>query len=118
MQLVQMFLNIVLYAFRDMEEKGGTLTVRTSLNDGKVTVSFRDTGKGMTKEERANAFEPMYSPEGDAENRLGLPVSKRIADAHGAVLEVVSSPGEGAEFTVTFQEKRLDEQKKDEQAVS
>ena len=105
MQLIQMFLNIVLNAFQAMRD-GGILKIHTGIRDGKVTVVFQDTGKGMTGEELSRIFEPFYTTKGDAGTGLGLPISKRIAETHGAEITVKSEPGKGTEFSVIFQEKK------------
>ena len=107
MQLVQMFLNIVLNAIQAIGDAPGTLTIHTEQSDGKVTATFTDTGKGMTEEELKQIFEPFYTTKGADGTGLGLPISKRIAKAHGAELTVRSTPGKGTVFTIVFPEKSV-----------
>ena len=85
---------------------GGILKIHAGSRDGKVTVVFQDTGKGMTGEELSRIFEPFYTTKGDAGTGLCLPSSKRIAETHGAEITVKSEPGKGTEFSVIFQEKK------------
>jgi len=63
----------------------------------------RDTGPGIGPEDLELIFRPFYR--GKAQKSipgtgLGLPIAKRIAEAHGGRIEVRSAPGEGAAFHV------------------
>lgn len=75
---------------------------------GKVTVTVepfqlevKDNGCGMAASHIERLFLPFYTtkPEGTG---LGLSNVRRIVDAHRAKIGVVSQPGEGSQFTVTF----------------
>lgn len=99
-QLKQVFLNIVINAVEAMPE-GGDLYVDTRLTpDGRwITVSFTDTGIGLSPEEQANIFEPFYTTKTKGTG-LGLSVSYGIIERHGGSIEVHSQPGQGSRFTV------------------
>jgi signal transduction histidine kinase len=94
--------NLVDNAVRYASE-GGVVTVAVHATDEGAAVSVRDTGPGITPEDLAHIFEPFYR--GHAQRSipgtgLGLPIVKRIAEAHGGTVEVRSTPGRGSEFTV------------------
>lgn len=99
-QLKQVFLNIVINAVEAMPD-GGDLYVDTGLTpDGRwITVSFTDTGVGLSPEEQANIFEPFYTTKTKGTG-LGLSVSYGIIERHGGSIEVHSQPGQGSRFTV------------------
>ncbi|MCR4406484.1 MAG: response regulator [Anaerolineae bacterium] len=99
-QLKQVFLNIVINAVEAMPD-GGDLYVDTGLTpDGRwITVSFTDTGIGLSPEEQANIFEPFYTTKTKGTG-LGLSVSYGIIERHGGSIEVHSQPGQGSRFTV------------------
>jgi signal transduction histidine kinase len=85
---------------------GGTVTVTAGTYDGHVELSVADTGIGIPPEALAHVFEPFYrvlgsKPErGEASSGLGLAHVKRVVEAHGGTVGVVSHLGEGSTFTI------------------
>lgn len=72
-----------------------------------VRLIVRDEGWGMTPEEQARAFEPFFrSTTGDVNRQsgvgLGLSIVQRIAEVHGARIDLTSEPGRGTTVTVNF----------------
>jgi signal transduction histidine kinase len=59
-----------------------------------VRVLVQDTGRGMSEEEQARAFEPYYRGEGGGAG-LGLTIARAIVEAHGGRMGVESTPGQG-----------------------
>jgi signal transduction histidine kinase len=100
-ELVQMaLLNIMLNAQQAMPN-GGTLTIQAEVRGEEVSVSFIDTGVGMTPEVQGQIFRPFYSirPGGTG---LGLPTAQKIIHAHNGRIDVQSEPGRGSKFTVVL----------------
>ncbi len=99
-QLQQVLLNLSLNACEAMPD-GGTLTIATAVQDGKVRVRVSDTGCGIKGEHLDRIFEPFFStkPVGMGTG-LGLSVSYGIVQQHGGALEVESEPGKGTTFTM------------------
>jgi signal transduction histidine kinase len=66
-------------------------------------VSVTDTGSGIPLDYLPKIFEPFVqvpnAPGGGA--GLGLPISRRIVEAHGGELTVQSAEGRGSTFTFT-----------------
>ena len=66
---------------------------------------MRDTGIGISPEDRAHIFDPFYRghharfPQGMG---LGLSIARDIVNAHGGRLEVESEVGKGSQFTVVL----------------
>jgi len=99
-QLEQALVNLVNNA-RDAMPKGGTITIRTSREGGRVIVAVQDTGIGMTPEVQARIFEPFFTTkEAGKGTGLGLSLAFGTVKAHGGELEVQSSPGRGSLFRV------------------
>lgn len=69
--------------------------------DGSVQISVRDNGAGMDKATAARLFQPFFTTRSDGTG-LGLAIAHGVVRAHGGAIDVASSPGGGAEFTVTL----------------
>ena len=69
-------------------------------------MSVRDTGPGISPQERAVIFEE-YKQAGEASVKrrgtgLGLAIARRLVLMHGGLITVDSEIGKGATFTVTL----------------
>jgi PAS domain S-box-containing protein len=71
-------------------------TQRTSFG---VALSIKDNGPGMADEVLARIREPLFTTKSFGTG-LGIPAVEQIATQHGGRLEIESSPGEGATFTI------------------
>jgi signal transduction histidine kinase len=71
--------------------------------DGRVVVSIRDTGIGMSRSMLARALEP-FAKAFESPHHLGtgLAFVKRMAERHSAHCEIHSTPGEGTDVTLVF----------------
>ena len=80
---------------------GNPIAVRAQRLSGRVRLSVRDLGIGISPCDHARVFERFErlrpSPRTSGLG-LGLWISRRIAEAHGGTLTVQSEPGQGAEF--------------------
>ena len=75
-----------------------------TLADG-VELAINDEGIGIVPEERARVFERFYRASGthDYGSGLGLSIVTRIADLHGASIEISTGAGQrGTCFTLRF----------------
>lgn len=100
-QLKQVFLNLVLNAIEAMPH-GGNLHIRGQMLDenGKwLTITFTDSGVGISPEARDKIFEPFYTTKADGTG-LGLSVCHNIIASHGGRVTVESVEGQGSSFTV------------------
>jgi len=98
--LRQVLLNLIGNAYQAMID-GGTVTVGLTTDGSKLHMSVTDTGIGMDAEVSRRVFEPFYTTKARGVG-LGLAVSRRIVEAHGGDITVVSAPGQGTTFTVTL----------------
>jgi PAS domain S-box-containing protein len=90
--------NLVLNAVQAMPE-GGRLTIKASRNDSEVSLSVQDTGVGILEENMPKLFQPLFTTKAKGQG-LGLPVCKRIVEAHRGRFSVTSKVGYGSTFTV------------------
>jgi signal transduction histidine kinase len=82
---------------------GGNVHVELPPIEEEVQIRVIDDGPGISEAERRHLFDPFYSAR-QAGRGLGLGLSKcwRIVTNHGGKVEVESSPGHGAKFTITL----------------
>ncbi len=66
-----------------------------------IFITVRDNGPGFTKEGRVSAFEPFFTTKGHGTG-LGLPICRRIVEAHGGVIEIEENSGNGAAIKWTL----------------
>jgi signal transduction histidine kinase len=90
--------NLVLNAM-DAMPQGGTLTLRTRDEDGKVLIEVADTGSGLTQEECAQIFTPYYTSKQHGTG-LGLAIVQSVVSDHGGRVRVQSEAGKGTTFVI------------------
>ena len=73
---------------------GGQVVLTVAQRDAELQVSVADTGRGMTKEEQAMAFEPYYRGEGGGAG-VGLAITRAVVEAHGGCMGIESEVGHG-----------------------
>jgi signal transduction histidine kinase len=80
---------------------GGSVRVDLQSGETEIRICVLDDGPGISEAERRHIFDPFYSAR-QAGRGLGLGLSKcwRIVTNHGGMVEVESSPGQGAKFTI------------------
>jgi signal transduction histidine kinase len=97
-QLRQVVVNLVSNGARACEH-GGKVIVRTFLRGGEATLEVEDDGVGIEPERLDEIWTPLVTTHRSGAG-LGLPIVKRLVDAHGGSIHVVSTPGHGTCVTV------------------
>lgn len=82
-------------------QNGGQLVVRTRMTRKGVALDLIDNGVGMEDETLLKMFEPFYTTK-EGGSGLGLPMAKKIIEAHGGVINVQSAENRGTIFTLEF----------------
>ncbi|SPE53853.1 GAF sensor signal transduction histidine kinase [Verrucomicrobia bacterium] len=108
-QLEQAFLNLMLNAAEAMPE-GGTLTItsrplrwpRNRAQPTHVVVDFRDTGPGMSAEQRRRAFTTVLSTTKAKGTGLGLAIVGRVAETHHGKVKIKSHLGRGTTVSIVL----------------
>jgi signal transduction histidine kinase len=105
--LKQVVLNLLSNAVKFSNE-GGQVEIRTRLDPGgSLILEVEDYGIGMSEPEMQRAMQP-FGQAKPATIRthggtgLGLPIAKGLAEAHGGVLSLESSPGRGTLVRITL----------------
>lgn len=102
------FFNIATNAIK-YTPSGGSITVSleefTKQNETWIAIHIEDTGVGIDAEKLPSIFDKFYRPQ-ECESHLydgtgiGLSLTKKIVELHGAVVEVESELGRGSRFTI------------------
>lgn len=98
-QILRVLINLIGNAIR-ATARGGSITVEADRDGSGVAIRVTDTGRGMTPEQVAAAFDPGFSTKGQGQGGLGLAVSYLIVDAHGGRLTLDSTVGRGTTATI------------------
>jgi signal transduction histidine kinase len=108
-QLIQVFINLITNACHALDQKGGTVTMRSrDLGSGAVEVDVVDTGNGISKEHLPRVFEPFFSTKGPGQGTgLGLSIVKNIVDGHHGSIEIRSALGCGTVVHVVLPTERF-----------
>jgi heavy metal sensor kinase len=84
---------------------GGRITLKITQDDGYAVLDVADDGVGIPAEALPHVFNRFFRVDGSRSRDqggagLGLSIVKSICDAHGARVEVSSTPGKGSHFRI------------------
>jgi signal transduction histidine kinase len=100
---VQRLLSILLENACKYTPPGGSVRLCTTVEEGRIVFSVRDTGVGIAPEHRLRIFDRFYRVALDGRpsvgSGLGLALAKWIAERHGTQLAVESELGRGSWFS-------------------
>jgi len=96
----RVFVNLITNAIDAMPD-GGTLTVKVKTTPQEVEFEIADTGVGIPAESMDKLWVPLFTTKSKGMG-LGLPICKRIVEAHHGRIQVESEQGKGTTFKVTF----------------
>ena len=92
--------NLVRNAIESLDAGGGDVTIATSrAPNGAVRIVVADTGRGMSQDELAHAFDDFFTTKPDGTG-LGLSVVRRLTTDLNGSMRVESAPGQGTAFTI------------------
>lgn len=86
---------------------GGSVRVSTKEAKMGVELEVADTGMGIPSKDQPRVFERFYRvdrarPRDAGGTGLGLSIVKHVAERHGALVDLASTPGKGTTVTVRF----------------
>ena len=88
---------------------GGDIFVSLRVEDDKLRLDVRDTGKGIEKEEAAKIFERFFQAKGAASGTgIGLALVKSFVELHHGEVWVESELGKGSDFIVEIPREQVD----------
>jgi PAS domain S-box-containing protein len=99
-RMIQVFRNLFDNAFAACEGEVKVHIDVTDLDQGRaLCIHIRDHGPGMSDEARQHLFEPFFSTRMRGTG-LGMTIARRIVEAHGGELTLVSTSPAGTEFSI------------------
>ncbi len=107
-RILQVILNLLSNAIK-FTEKGNITVFASHLND-KVRISVKDTGCGISDEEKERIFLE-FERGGEHKEKgigLGLTIAKMIVEMHGGTIGVESEEGKGSEFFFIIPKRRYE----------
>lgn len=99
-QLKHAVLNLILNALH-ATPGGGTIDVGTDGDDAHWIVRVVDTGEGIPSDLVDRVFDVFFTTR-EGGTGLGLPIARRIAEAHGGTLSIENLAGGGAAATLSI----------------
>jgi PAS domain S-box-containing protein len=99
-KMSRVFVNIIKNAC-DAMPNGGTLTVASAEAERSLEILFQDTGIGIPLEYIDKLWTPLFTTKAKGMG-FGLPICKRIVEAHGGKIQVQSVPEKGTTFTIVL----------------
>jgi signal transduction histidine kinase len=97
-QMKQAFYNVIKNSLEAMKRRG-ILRIRTDMDATHVTVTFTDTGGGISAENLSRVFEPYFTTKSSGTG-LGLLIVRRIVREHGGELAIESSQDKSLTLTI------------------
>lgn len=99
-QLNQVFMNILDNACYAIKNKG-QINIKLKFEENDVLLEFKDTGCGMSEEQKEKIFEPFYTtkPVGEGTG-LGLSISYKVIKNHHGTITVESEIDKGTIFKI------------------
>lgn len=105
-QVERVFINLVGNAVKFTPEHG-SITIRANVKDKIVNIDVADTGIGLSQESIEKLFEEFYRVDNQINQNvkgtgLGLPLAKKIVEAHDGKIWITSILNEGTTFHFTL----------------
>jgi len=87
-------------AAQAMENKG-RIEVSIGTVNGRCSVAIADQGPGMPEDVRARAFDAFFTTKHRGTG-LGLPIARRVIEAHGGTIQIDAPPSGGTMVTIVL----------------
>ncbi|MCB9211654.1 MAG: hybrid sensor histidine kinase/response regulator [Ignavibacteriales bacterium] len=117
-KMEKVFYNLMSNSLKFTNENGEIIVTVKLLNDSKVEIRFRDTGKGISKENISHIFDRFYQVEGSNIREfegtgIGLSLAKQLIELHKGNIKVESEVNSWTEFTIELPLGNIEKQLKE-----
>ena len=102
-EMQQVLLNLINNSLEAMQDKGGTITLSSRIEQGRILVEVADDGPGISKAHLSRIFDPFFTtkPVGKGTG-LGLFICYGIIKTMGGKIDVKSAVGKGTTFSISI----------------
>jgi signal transduction histidine kinase len=110
--MINLIMNSIIHGFEDMDKGQIDITIE-SIDDTKVSIEFKDNGKGIPEHLRKRIFDPFVTTKrGQGGSGLGMHlVYNLVTQALNGSISIISEEGQGIQFKILFPVKRVDTDK-------
>ena len=99
-RMKQVLINLLINAVQASPE-GGEALIRCGRKGADFSIEVMDHGCGIPEERKEEIFSPFFTTRKEGTG-LGLPIVKKIVEAHEGRIEVLDNPEEGVTFRVSI----------------
>lgn len=90
----------------DASQPGTVVTVTAAIDKDYIIIIIKDQGAGMDREALANLFMPFFTTKNEGTG-LGMPISRKVIEAHAGTLRITSKQGVGTEAAIRLPHKNM-----------
>ncbi len=104
-EITQVVQNLITNAIKYNDNEEPELFIYPGLRSKNFLIHFKDNGKGidpMFHDKVFNLFETLKQKESFESTGIGLPIVKKVVEKIGGNIYVKSTPGDGADFILSF----------------
>ena len=94
----------------DASQSGAEVTIAVAIDRDYIAIIIKDCGAGMDRETLKNLFMPFYTTKNDGTG-LGMPISKKVIEAHAGTLVISSKQGVGTEVAIRLPYTKVNDQR-------
>jgi signal transduction histidine kinase len=108
--LGQVFSNLISNSLKHHGGKKGKIRIKCDVSDQFYQFSVCDDGQGIAPQYHDKIFlmfQTLESSDFESNTGIGLALVKKIVEEHGGAVKLISTPGEGACFSFTWQKNQL-----------
>ncbi|MBN2370978.1 MAG: PAS domain-containing protein [Vicinamibacteria bacterium] len=91
--------NLLKNALEALQETGGHVRVTVGDENGDFVIRVADDGPGIPGHSLERVLDPMFTTKSQGTG-MGLSIVQRVVEAHGGVLHIETTTGNGAAFTI------------------
>ncbi|MCK5456465.1 MAG: ATP-binding protein, partial [Melioribacteraceae bacterium] len=102
-QIKQVLINLIQNSIEAIK-KDGKLSIKIFNENNLVTITFSDTGPGISENDLERIFDLYFTTKAEGTG-IGLSIIQRIVSEHNGLITVESKEGEGTSFIIKLPQR-------------